>query len=241
MPGKKLKNQYPDLKFWILIISAFGAVALTSQVLCKHAEIWLVKMFMSHGFNSHVSVFWAYLLEVVFIYDIVLIGATGAGMRVLGISREEAGWNLPSVKQIVVSVLVTIAFVLLWGGIVSIVKNGVFRGYEWSISEHVENMGYASAYIYLFVRVFNSPIEEVFYRGFLQTALSRKMNSFSAITLTATLFTAAHIGISKSLSQVFASALIYGLLRKWGNSLWNPIAAHTSKNVIASFVSLQYR
>lgn len=236
------RSRHPLLTHWGTILLTFTAAIISSRLLCKEIEILVFNFLRSHGANGHTAALVGYLAQVVLVYDLTLIAATWLGLRMLGINLQEIGWKKPeSATRIFASVLIMTAVVFSGGIISALLKSGSFHGYTLGLSESFRNAGFASAYIILFVKVFNTPIEELFYRGFIQTALGKNLHASWAIVLTASLFAIAHIGINKSITQVFISGLIYSLLRNWGNSLWNPIAAHLTKNSIASYVTIGYR
>ena len=236
------KEKYPRVICWGTILLAFAAALISARLLCGIVEISLFRLLLSHGSNGHTAALLAYMAQVVLIYDLTLILTVGAGLRLLGLTLDEIGWKKPdSIIRILASVICMVAFVFLGGIFVSLLRHGSFHGYTIAPSESLRNLGFASAYITLFVKVFNAPIEELFYRGFLQTALNKHLHASWTIVLTASFFAVAHLESNKSITQVFIAGLIYSILRKWGNTLWNPIAAHLTKNSIASYVSITFQ
>ena len=72
-------------------------------------------------------------------------------------------------------------------------------------------------------------VEENLFRGYLQPLLADRMNIWLAIIVQAIIFSAAHLGYSKHLSDfgfTFVTGLILGLLRFRESSLVAPFVAH---------------
>jgi membrane protease YdiL (CAAX protease family) len=72
-------------------------------------------------------------------------------------------------------------------------------------------------------------VEENLFRGYLQPLLANRMNIWFAIIVQAAIFSAAHIGYSKHLTDfgfTFVTGLILGLLRFRESSLVAPFIAH---------------
>ncbi|MBI5547270.1 MAG: CPBP family intramembrane metalloprotease [Deltaproteobacteria bacterium] len=76
--------------------------------------------------------------------------------------------------------------------------------------------------------------EELAFRGFIQPVLrARHRRSFSAVFLTAVLFSALHLDPVGMVARV-ELGIVFGLLAVWTGSLWPAIAAHAANNLIAS-------
>jgi membrane protease YdiL (CAAX protease family) len=72
-------------------------------------------------------------------------------------------------------------------------------------------------------------VEENLFRGFLQPLLTKRFALWMAIVIQAALFSASHIGYSRTLLQfgwLFISGLIYGWLRGRDGNLVAPYLAH---------------
>jgi uncharacterized protein len=92
-----------------------------------------------------------------------------------------------------------------------------------------------------FVGVF---VEELLFRGVVQTKLSEIAGSRLAILLTTALFLLIHVPgwllldlpVNPQIAgSVFAIGAICGALRKWSQSIWPSVAAHWANNVGALF------
>jgi membrane protease YdiL (CAAX protease family) len=92
-----------------------------------------------------------------------------------------------------------------------------------------------------FVGIF---VEELVFRGVVQTQLAEMMRSWLAIPLAAVLFLMIHVpgwlllGLPMTpqlVGTVFAIGVICGALRQWSRSLWPGVAAHWANNIGAMF------
>ena len=83
-----------------------------------------------------------------------------------------------------------------------------------------------------FLGVLGPIAEEVFFRGFLLTALARSMGSVPAMVVSSAVFGAAHGNVA-----VMIPLFVTGLLLSWlylrTRSIWPPAVAHIAQNVIA--------
>jgi len=233
---KKMNSS--NASYWGVICLIYLVVFIsTRRIACIHLTGF--NYLISIGMENHNASFLSHLTQIL-IYDTVLLLLTITGMKIYGISLSEIGWKKPEFKKIAGSAAILTGFVFLWGIIISLYKTGNLDFYDIRLNKNWADLGNTSVYIFLFTVVVNSPTEEIFYRGFLQTALEKKLSSTYAIPITAFLFSFTHVWGAKASLQRFISGIIYGLLKKWGNSLWNPISAHLCKNAIASWLSIKY-
>ena len=79
--------------------------------------------------------------------------------------------------------------------------------------------------------------EELFFRGFLQPALARRMGIGPAIVLQGALFAAIHVDPIGFIG-LWELGILFGILRHATGSLWPSIAAHAANNGIAAFAFL---
>lgn len=86
----------------------------------------------------------------------------------------------------------------------------------------------------LAVTLFQSAIEEVFFRGWLQPALARCWGIAPAILASATAFSLLHFtsGIHSpiALANVFLGGLLFGILAAWGRGILGSVTAHSAWN-----------
>ncbi|MEA3306802.1 MAG: CPBP family intramembrane glutamic endopeptidase [Elusimicrobiota bacterium] len=224
--------------FGILFLICLFVLGLTFY--CINLHLTGFNFLVSQGMEKHTASFLAHLLQVL-IYNTVLISCTASGMKIFGISLSEIGWKKPdNFKKIILSVAIMTIYIFAWGIFLSLYKTGTFHYYIVTLNKNWADLGNPSVYIFLFTAVFNAPIEEVFYRGFLQTAIEKKLGAKYAIFFTSIIYALSHMRVSKNLTQKFISGLILGSLKNWGTTLWNPIAGHLTKNIIASWFSIRY-
>ncbi len=100
----------------------------------------------------------------------------------------------------------------------------------------------ATSWFILFLLVLDvgviGPIaEEVFFRGFLQQALVRRMGTIGGVLLASFVFAAFHVDIAY-FAPLFLSGLLLGILRVVFRSLWAPILLHIINNTVAVVLGL---
>jgi len=221
----------------ILVPLCLCVVAATFWLPELHLQIY--RWLSSCGIEIHKASFVGHATQIV-IYDAILIGSAWVGLRALHVPLLETGWRKPNIAQMLISAGIMALGIILMGEVYAIFKTGSFVVPSLVIAKTWSDLGNASVYIYLFTSVFNAPIEEVFYRGFLLTAIKRRYPAIMAITISALVYAAAHANVSKDLTQVFFSGVILGILKIWGDNLWNPIAAHLTKNIAASWFFVRF-
>ena len=85
-------------------------------------------------------------------------------------------------------------------------------------------------------------VEELLFRGFLQTWLRQKMGAAYAIAITSAIFAGFHFSFSQGwhnvdlLAALFLLSCYLGLLYEKRNSIWAPIALHLTFNAISEIV-----
>jgi len=88
---------------------------------------------------------------------------------------------------------------------------------------------------YLFnISIFSQALcEEIFFRGYLQNEIGKKVNPYMAIVVTSFLFTIPHLVLSFSLQALltFFPSLVFGYLYYKTNSIWASTIFHFMSNV----------
>jgi membrane protease YdiL (CAAX protease family) len=86
----------------------------------------------------------------------------------------------------------------------------------------------------LFVMTLVGIVEEVVFRGLLQTSLEKILNKWHAIFITSLIFGMMHIGWMNPLEIIFAysAGVLFGILAYYYDSLIGPISAHIIGNVV---------
>lgn len=223
--------------FIVLSLICLCVVAVTIYLPNLHIQIY--KHLASNGTEIHKASFLGHITQIL-IYDIVLIGSTLLGLRFLRIPLPEIGWRKPEILPLARSVAIMFIALLLVGEAYSIFKTAGFKLPSFALAKNWGDLGNTSVYIFLFTSVLNAPVEEVFYRGFLLTAIKKRTSAIAAITLSSLVYAAAHFNVSNDLLQILISGIILALLKTWGDNLWNPIAAHLIKNASASWFFIRF-
>lgn len=91
----------------------------------------------------------------------------------------------------------------------------------------------AMAFIHLHHLIVAPALEEITFRGYLQSALARKMPAFAAILITASIFGGFHIFMLPFLPFYFLFGLALGVLFHLTKSLWPPMLLHALYNSTA--------
>jgi len=85
-------------------------------------------------------------------------------------------------------------------------------------------------------------IEELLFRGFLQTFLRRFLNRFWAIALSSVIFACVHFSPGQNNVEIITSLLILagflGFIYERERKLWAPIALHATFNAVSSVIVL---
>lgn len=223
--------------FTVLTPICLCVIAATLYLPDLHIQIY--KHLASSGTEIHKASFLGHITQVL-IYDIVLITSTLLGLRLLNISLPEIGWRKPEILPALRSAVIMFVALLLIGEAYTIFKTSSFKPPSFVLAENWGDLGNTSVYIFLFTSIFNAPIEEVFYRGFLLTSIKKGGSTIASIILSALIYAVAHFNVSTDLLQIFLSGIILAFLKTWGNNIWNPIAAHLIKNISASWFFIRF-
>jgi len=175
------------------------------------------------------------------LYNILRIGVVLFCLKVYRLSLFEIGWQKDvDWKKLSLSVLLVPLYLMLVGSIVAVFKYGLVPAYTVKFSETWGNLNNPVVWFYSVMVVIVSPLEELFYRGFIQTAFEKKMGSKYAIFLTSACYALMHGRVSGNLSQHFLSGLFFGFIKKWDRSLWSCSAAHLIMNLLVVWFSITY-
>ena len=120
---------------------------------------------------------------------------------------------------------------------VSILCGNLLRAYLMSVPIHELAAATPGVIVWSFVGVF---VEELVFRGVVQTRLAERYAAPVAILAAATLFLLIHVPgwvilaiptDPRMAASIFLVGLICGGLRHWSGSLWPGIAAHWANNI----------
>ena len=175
------------------------------------------------------------------IYNILRIGFVLVGLKVYGLSLPEIGWQKDiNWKKLFLSILSVLLFMLIVGSATTIIKYGVAPVYAVQLSDTWGNLHNSVVWFYFVIIVIASPLEEIFYRGFLQTAVEKKLGFKYAIILTSVCYALMHGRVSLNLPQHLLSGILFGFIKKWDRSLWSCSMAHLVMNMLVVWFSITY-
>lgn len=174
-------------------------------------------------------------------YNILRLGFVFFGLKVYGIPLAGIGWNKQiNWKKLCVSVLAVPVYILVVGSIGAIIKFGVVPEYSIKLSGAWGNLYNPVVWFYLLIVVVSSPLEEIFYRGFIQTTLENKLGYRYSLILTAGCYAVMHGRVSVNLLQHFMSGIFLGIIKKFDRSLWSCSAAHLVINILVVWFAISY-
>lgn len=137
--------------------------------------------------------------------------------------------------------LISYPFVLLMGILTRFISGKIWGDYaieQVAVKQLKNALGHPILFgILAFAVVILVPfLEELLFRGFLQSYLKKKMGRLSSILLTAAIFAVVHFAPSQGVGNftlifsLFVLALFLGFLYEREENLWAPIALHTTFN-----------
>lgn len=183
--------------------------------------IRIVSMGMPLGFFRQE---WWYLLS-----SIPLFATSFAVIRTLPLNRREIGLQLPDLKHFPVSILVALTGIPLGAIEFFILRpTPIVSSFGW------QKVAIASAVLL----VGTGFIEELIFRGILQTTVSEIFGSWWAIVYVSVLFGELHTGHMSAIDVVFVIfvALYFAAIVKWTRSLLGVSLAHGLTNIVLFIV-----
>lgn len=228
-------NSSPALYFFIIatIVLFDGAI----NILLGKSHFKLYSYFVSFVSNRYSLDFILATLKSVLIVDAQIMLVLLC-LKQYGIEARDIGWQaIVKFRMILVAVSVVIVYKMAFELIGHFYAYGDISSISFGLNPLWQKLHNPIAYHYLFTIPFVLPIfEELLFRGFVQTALEKKVGAWISILLTAILFTMWHTAEPKLVFNlnIFACAVIYGALRKLDGTLWPSIAAHCTHNFLIS-------
>lgn len=203
------------------------------------AHLYLFNYFGSDTHNKYSLDFILIVIKNILIinWQILLILI---GLKVYNLSTQDIGWG--SARNIW-KVLVGVALIVLY----RLSKEAFFGGTggigfpSVTINDFWGKLHNPVAYYYLFIIPFVNPLfEELFYRGFVFTVIEKKIGWVPAVLLSSIAFSAFHTtSIISFNSELFIKGVVFGLLRKWDGSIWSSVAAHSTNNLLLSWLTIR--
>lgn len=218
----------PTLAHFGFMIAAFWLVQIGAQILLAV----LSAPFTPWGHFPYFSVVWS-VLAADLVLLLLIYRAFHAQHYVTWRSIGGCRPTLP-LPTVMLLVLVTMAFVYFLD----------FAYVEWLGQEYSQDLeevfdgllrqrNYLSFSVLIFSTVIGAPIlEEVVFRGFLQTALTKYMRPWIAVILSALIFAAVHFDLDV-FPLLFVMGLLLGWLYAYTRSIWPSVALHFLNNSVA--------
>lgn len=225
------------LKFG-LILALILILNQAFYLLSGKIHVYIFSNLAGDGYNKYTLDFILTILKniLIIVWQLLLIIA---GLHVFKISTKDIGWRK---SRNLWKILAGIIFILTYR-----ILKGFWSGHSGhdsgiiSLSDFWGMLNNPVVYYHLLVVPFVSPLfEELFYRGFIFSALERKGGWICAVIGSALFFSAFHTTkiISFSL-EIFLKGIIYGLLRKWDGSIWSSVCAHSTNNLLAAWFTIR--
>ncbi|MCG2726912.1 MAG: CPBP family intramembrane metalloprotease [Elusimicrobia bacterium] len=239
---KKIDNSEESSKiFYILgILLIFCVHYLLSRfsqslIIDFYNHLLLVKKFTIDKADfisliSVVTVFWGAAV-------LLVIG----GLKLYALSPKDIGWKKTNIKnawKILIGIISVPIYKFLFCVIVVHIQYGCLTHFSFKVNQPAFDT--LMFYYFAIFTIFIGPIvEELFFRGFIQTALGKKLDFKYALFITAFLFALNHsykIHHWYTALNFFAIGLLCGLLKKWDGTLWSSIVAHSFLGFSAKWI-----
>jgi len=225
----------------IFLIIIFEYI-LTSLFLILHLKLFFLAL--AFGFNQYTTDFILTTIKSILIIN-TQIALTLVGLKLYKLEAGEIGLKIPSAPwKILAGILLAVfaeiffnfsGFYFLKGHLPPMVR--IEPSILWL------NLHNPVAYHLLFTIPFVLPIfEELFFRGFVQTAFKKRFGNIVSILVTAMIFTLWHYKNPHSNFNItiFFIAIILGSLKEWDGSIWSSAAAHCAYNFLTSALIIKF-
>ena len=174
-------------------------------------------------------------------YNIFRIAIVLVSLKLYTLLPQEIGWQkINSYNKILFSVFLVPIYMLFVGLVSSFIKHGALPVYSIELNGGWNNLHNPVIWFYLCVIILFTFLEEIFYRGFLQTVLEKKIGVKYAIIITSVFFALMHVKVSSNLLPHFLYGLFFGTLKKWDKSLWSCSIAHLFINIFSAWFLITY-
>jgi len=226
------KMYFPVLLLILILLQAF-------YLFLGKAHVYIFNYFVSDTHNKYSLDFIVIVVKNILIinWQILLILI---GLKIYNLSTQEIGWR--SARNIWKVITGVTLIVLCWITKEALVGSTGMVGFpSVAINDFWGKLHNPVAYYYLFIIPFITPLfEELFYRGFVFTVLEKKIGWVSAVLLSSLAFSAFHTTSIISFNlELFIKGIMFGLLRKWDGSIWSSVAAHSTNNLLLSWLTIK--
>lgn len=224
--------------FLAYMILMFIGMPLIIQIIHTVIGYDLLGTFGNRGMILFIS-FFINTLICVYVFYIVKV-EYHQSTESLGLSMVSA---LDNIKQGIKLYLFTIPFIIIAGYLVNLIAS--YYGAEPEIQEVVkwvleEKSPFTLMSLVFFGIIVAPIIEEILFRGFLQSALKNTFGSRYAIMISAFLFSGVHMDLF-ALMQIFILGILLGYLYEKTQTLIAPIVVHILHNSLTLIFLLYVR
>lgn len=218
----------------VLVLAFILILNQAFYLLSGKAHVYLFNSLLVDGRDKYALDFTLTILKNILIiaWQLSLIIT---GLRLFNISAKDIGWRKSeNLRKILVGITFIFAYRILKEVLDGYAVNG---GAAISLSGFWGMLYNPVVYYHLIIAPFVSPLfEELFYRGFIFTALERRCGWICAVIGSALFFSAFHTTSAISFSlEIFLKGIVYGLLRKWDGSIWSSTCAHSMNNLLSAW------
>ncbi len=226
------KIYFPVLLLILILLQAF-------YLLLGKTHVYVFNYFVSDVQNKYSLDFIIIVVKNILIinWQILLILF---GLRIYNLSTQDIGWrSARNFWKVIIGVTLIVLFRLSKEAFFG--NTGMSGCPSVTINDFWGKLHNPVAYYYLFIVPFVNPIfEELFYRGFVFTALEKRIGWVSAVLLSSIAFSAFHTTSIISFNlELFFKGVMFSLLRKWDGSIWSSVAAHSTNNLLLSWLTIR--
>lgn len=228
-------------------ITGILLIIVTEKIFGSFFAFLHVKIFfltMSFGFDQYSADFVLATIKSVLIISTQILLVL-SGLKLYRLELSETGWRTPFNPLILI---IGIIAIIASKTLTDVTTYHSFKGL-WPTAIHFapgmfwEKLHNPVAYHQLFTIPLILPIfEELFFRGFVQTAFDKRFGSITAILATALIFTSWHcttLGLNFNV-VIFIDAIIFSILRRLDGSLWSSTAAHITHNLLIAWLAVTF-
>ncbi len=203
-----------------------------------HAVDGLTRWLEARGFNGDDAYFYVHFSHAI-LDNLFRIALVVIGLRCLSMKEEDIGWRRPSRFGFLAWAPMLAALSQLAQHVLRALPDAWFlQRMPHSVSVHIDPDWFLTAnptvYNHFLTPVLLIPIvEELLYRGLIQTSLQKYIGRWASLFAASLLFAAAHdFHGAWSFASYFVSGLLYGGIRIWTGSLGAPVLVHLIENLL---------
>ncbi len=235
----KILGGSPPKKIYFPVLLLILILLQTFYLFSGKAHVYVFSCFNSDAHNKYSLDFIIIVIKNILIinWQILLILI---GLKIYNLSTQDIGWrSAGNIWKVIIGVIFIVLYRLTREAFFG--STGAIGFPSISINDFWEKLHNPVAYYYLFIIPFVSPFfEELFYRGFVFTVLEKRIGWVSAVLFSSIAFSAFHTTSVISFNlELFIKGVMFGLLRKWDGSIWSSVAAHSTNNLLLSWLTIK--